>query len=124
MHVLTDLSFDVAQIPRAAKSGAPSIRWADAGNCRSRKVLGPFIRVRVGDTVDVTLINVPDSNERHSVDLHAVTGTGVEPLRPTWHPARASSLVVEDTRTGGRLEAWSSFDSFEIFWGRLQKPSF
>ena len=41
-----------------------------------RKVPGPFVRVRVGDTVDVTLINAPDSSERHSVDFHAATGPG------------------------------------------------
>ena len=37
---------------------------------------GPFIRVRVGDTVEVHLKNDPDSVMTHSVDLHAVTGPG------------------------------------------------
>jgi nitrite reductase (NO-forming) len=40
------------------------------------KVPGPFIRVRVGDTVDVNLANAPDSHMIHSVDFHAVTGPG------------------------------------------------
>ena len=40
------------------------------------KVPGPFIRVRVGDTVDVRLINPEDSLMIHSVDLHSVTGPG------------------------------------------------
>lgn len=39
-------------------------------------VPGPFVRVRVGDTVDVTLKNAPGSLMTHSVDLHAVTGPG------------------------------------------------
>lgn len=40
------------------------------------KVPGPFIRVRVGDTVEVHLKNMPDSTMTHSVDFHAVTGPG------------------------------------------------
>lgn len=40
------------------------------------KVPGPFIRVRVGDTVDVTLTNRADSSEKHSVDFHAATAPG------------------------------------------------
>jgi nitrite reductase (NO-forming) len=40
------------------------------------KVPGPFIRVRVGDTVDVHLKNAPDSTLIHSVDFHAATGPG------------------------------------------------
>lgn len=39
-------------------------------------VPGPFIRVRVGDTVNVTLENAEDSVMIHSVDFHAVTGPG------------------------------------------------
>ena len=40
------------------------------------KVPGPFIRVRVGDTVEVHLKNSPDSTLIHSVDFHAATGPG------------------------------------------------
>jgi len=40
------------------------------------KVPGPFIRVRVGDTIEVHLKNLPDSLMTHSVDFHAVTGPG------------------------------------------------
>ena len=40
------------------------------------KVPGPFIRIRVGDTVEVHLKNLPDSLMAHSVDFHAVTGPG------------------------------------------------
>jgi nitrite reductase (NO-forming) len=40
------------------------------------KVPGPFIRVRVGDTVTVNMANAKDSHMIHSVDLHAVTGPG------------------------------------------------
>ena len=40
------------------------------------KVPGPLLRVRVGDTVEVTLKNPADSIMMHSVDFHAATGPG------------------------------------------------
>ena len=40
------------------------------------KVPGPFIRVRVGDTVEVHLKNRDNSVMIHSVDFHAATGPG------------------------------------------------
>ena len=38
------------------------------------QVPGPFLRVRVGDTVEVGLRNDADSWNAHNVDFHAVTG--------------------------------------------------
>lgn len=40
------------------------------------KVPGPFVRVRVGDTVEVQMKNADDSVVMHNVDFHAVTGPG------------------------------------------------
>lgn len=40
------------------------------------KVPGPFLRVRIGDTVEVHLKNSNESSMIHSVDFHAVTGPG------------------------------------------------
>jgi nitrite reductase (NO-forming) len=40
------------------------------------RVPGPFLRVRVGDTVEIRLKNREDSQMTHSIDLHAVTGPG------------------------------------------------
>ncbi|MQC27234.1 MAG: nitrite reductase, copper-containing [Chloroflexi bacterium] len=37
---------------------------------------GPFIRARVGDTIEITLTNETESAFVHSVDLHAVNGPG------------------------------------------------
>ncbi|MBI2385481.1 MAG: nitrite reductase, copper-containing [Elusimicrobia bacterium] len=39
-------------------------------------VPGPFIRVREGDTLDLTLKNPSTSSMAHNIDLHAVTGPG------------------------------------------------
>ncbi len=40
------------------------------------RVPGPFVRVRVGDTVEVHLKNNEDSVMMHNVDFHAVNGPG------------------------------------------------
>lgn len=39
-------------------------------------VPGPFLRARVGDTVEVRLRNHPESWMVHNIDIHAVTGPG------------------------------------------------
>ena len=39
-------------------------------------VPGPFVRVRVGDTIKLSLYNDKNSSHDHSIDLHAVTGPG------------------------------------------------
>jgi nitrite reductase (NO-forming) len=41
-----------------------------------RKVPGPMLRVKAGDTVDFTLANSKDSKMVHSIDFHATTGPG------------------------------------------------
>ncbi len=39
-----------------------------------KKVPGPMLRVRAGDSVELTLANAANSKAIHSIDLHAVTG--------------------------------------------------
>jgi len=39
-----------------------------------KKVPGPMLRARVGDTIELTLANAKSSKQIHSIDLHAVTG--------------------------------------------------
>lgn len=39
-------------------------------------VPGPMIRVVLGDTVELTLVNPAESLHKHSIDLHAVEGPG------------------------------------------------
>lgn len=39
-----------------------------------KKVPGPMLRARVGDTIELTLANSPASKMNHSIDLHAVMG--------------------------------------------------
>lgn len=42
----------------------------------NKQVPGPMLRVKEGDTVEITLTNDPTSLHDHSIDLHAVTGPG------------------------------------------------
>lgn len=41
-----------------------------------KQVPGPMLRVRLGDTIEMTLTNDPSSLHHHNIDLHAVTGQG------------------------------------------------
>lgn len=42
----------------------------------NKQVPGPMLRVREGDTIEITLTNNATSLHDHSIDLHAVTGPG------------------------------------------------
>lgn len=42
----------------------------------NKQVPGPFLRVRLDDTVELHLKNLSTSQLTHSIDLHAVTGSG------------------------------------------------
>ena len=56
----------------------------------NNKVPGPFVRVRIGDTVEVKLKNDDGSMMMHNVDFHAVTGPG--------GGARATEAAPGETR--------------------------
>jgi nitrite reductase (NO-forming) len=59
------------------------------------KVPGPFVRVRVGDTVDVHLKNSADSNMIHSVDFHAATGPGGGAAALQVDPGKEKSMTFK-----------------------------
>ena len=56
------------------------------------KVPGPFLRVRVGDTVDVRLQNSSESAMVHSVDFHAATGPGGGAAATQTNPGEETSV--------------------------------
>lgn len=66
----------------------------------NRQVPGPMIRVRVKDTVEVTLANAMDSNESHSVDLHAVLGPGGGAIATSAAPGETKSFRFKAMRPG------------------------
>jgi nitrite reductase (NO-forming) len=57
------------------------------------KVPGPFIRVRIGDTIDIHLKNSPDSAMIHSVDFHATTGPGGGAAALQVEPGKEKSMT-------------------------------
>jgi nitrite reductase (NO-forming) len=64
------------------------------------KVPGPFIRIRVGDTVEVNLANGADSHMIHSVDFHAVTGPGGGAAVTQAAPGNSKSFVFKALNPG------------------------
>jgi nitrite reductase (NO-forming) len=64
------------------------------------KVPGPFVRVRVGDTVDLSLKNHADSRMIHSIDLHAVTGPGGGAVMTQAPPGEAKSFRFKALNPG------------------------
>lgn len=70
-HETIKVNLDTVEVIGNLADGASYHYWTF-----NKKVPGPFVRVRVGDTVEVELTNLADSSERHSVDFHAVTEPG------------------------------------------------
>jgi nitrite reductase (NO-forming) len=68
-RVIVDLETTEVKGPLA--DGVQYTFWTFGGT-----VPGPFVRVRVGDMVQIRLTNSARSMHPHSIDLHAVTGPG------------------------------------------------
>lgn len=66
----------------------------------NRKVPGPFVRARVGDTIEVSLRNLGDSAEPHNVDFHAATGPGGGGDATHAAPGEARSFSFLATKPG------------------------
>ena len=64
------------------------------------KVPGPFLRVRVGDTVDVHLKNASESTLIHSVDFHAATGPGGGAAATQTDPGQEKSVKFKALMPG------------------------
>jgi nitrite reductase (NO-forming) len=64
------------------------------------KVPGPFVRVRVGDTVNLVFKNRADSRMIHSVDLHAVTGPGGGAVMTQTPPGETKSFRFKALNPG------------------------
>jgi nitrite reductase (NO-forming) len=64
------------------------------------QVPGPFVRVRVGDIVEVNLKNHEDSWMSHNVDFHAVTGPGGGGVATVAEPGHAAGFRFQATNPG------------------------
>jgi nitrite reductase (NO-forming) len=63
-------------------------------------VPGKFIRVRVGDLVDFTLKNAPNSKVVHNIDLHAVNGPGGGAEATSTAPGQSSNFQFRVLQPG------------------------
>ena len=63
-------------------------------------VPGPFIRVRIGDTIEVHLKNSTTSTMNHSVDFHAVTGPGGGAVMTQTEPGKESTFTAKALNIG------------------------
>jgi nitrite reductase (NO-forming) len=66
----------------------------------NNQVPGPMIRVRVGDTVEVTMKNADDSWVGHNVDFHAVTGPHGGGSATKANPGEAKSFTFKALKPG------------------------
>ena len=64
------------------------------------KVPGPMIRVRQGDTVEVTLRNDASSHMAHSVDFHAALGPGGGAAFTQAIPGQSKTFTFQATTPG------------------------
>lgn len=59
------------------------------------RVPGPFIRVRQGDTVTLTLENPAENGFQHNVDLHAVYGPGGSAAKTLVNPGESREVTFK-----------------------------
>jgi len=65
------VNLEMTEVTATLADGVTYAFWTFGGT-----VPGPFVRVRVGDIVQINLKNHHGSRNPHSIDLHAVTGPG------------------------------------------------
>lgn len=68
---LVKYTLEAKQVVGKLDDGVAFTYWTFNGT-----VPGPMLRVRQGDTVEITLKNAPGNVTAHSIDLHAVSGPG------------------------------------------------
>jgi nitrite reductase (NO-forming) len=66
----------------------------------SGKVPGPFLRARVGDTIEITLKNNKGNSMIHNIDLHAVWGQGGGAALTNVAPGEEKSFVFKAMNPG------------------------
>lgn len=66
-------------------------------------VPGPFLRVREGDTIRLTLTNDPSSLHHHSIDLHAVTGPGGGAAATIVAPGESKTITFKALNPGAYI---------------------
>ncbi|WP_050031656.1 copper-containing nitrite reductase [Halorubrum halophilum] len=67
------------------------------------RVPGPMVRVRRGDTVNLTLQNPEDSDMPHNIDFHAVYGPGGGANATTIAPGEEATIEFKATYPGSHI---------------------
>ena len=86
---------DTVEVTGQLDDGSTYHYWTFNG-----KVPGPFVRVRVGDTVEVTMKNANDSVMMHNVDFHAVTGPGGGAVATMAEPGQTRGFTFKALNPG------------------------
>ena len=87
--------FDTVEVTGQLDDGSTYHYWTFNG-----KVPGPFVRVRVGDTVEVDLKNADDSVMMHNIDFHAVTGPGGGAVATMAEPGQTKGFTFKALNPG------------------------
>lgn len=89
------VDLETVEVEARLADGASYKFWTFNG-----KLPGPFLRVRVGDTVEVHLKNAANSEFAHSVDFHAVTGPGGGAVATQTKPGEETSFTFKALNPG------------------------
>lgn len=89
------VELETIEVKGKLDDGTTYVYWTFNG-----KVPGPLLRVRVGDTVEVTLKNHPDSIVAHSVDFHAATGPGGGAHATQTDPGSSNTVTFKALKPG------------------------
>ncbi len=89
------VELDTVELKGKLDDGTTYVYWTFNG-----KVPGPLVRVRVGDTVEVTLKNPADSVMMHSVDFHAATGPGGGAHATQTEPGAENTVTFQALKPG------------------------
>jgi len=93
--VTHDLALVTEEVEARLADGTSYRFWTFDG-----QIPGPFLRVKVGDTVNMTLENADDSTMIHSVDFHAVTGPGGGAAVTQTRPGDATAFTFKALNPG------------------------
>jgi nitrite reductase (NO-forming) len=90
-----EVTLDMLEVEGQLADGTTYHYWTFGG-----QVPGPMLRVRVGDTVNMTITNDASSINVHSIDLHAVTGPGGGAVFTQTHPGAHTSFTFQALNPG------------------------
>ena len=89
------VNFETTEVIGQLENGTSYTYWTF-----NNRVPGPFVRVRVGDTVEVNLANAANSVMMHNVDFHAVTGPGGGAAATAANPGETKSFTFKALKPG------------------------